>query len=192
MPFQSRHLRISKTFHHHRHHHFPNKQLGRKKLVLQLKKGGRLASRRQPFSTPYRREIKLIQPIKLNLIPAETTAIAANGPSLELNRTFTVRRKVAKRSESWYHEPPKQNIAVPLPPSPETELFPVRKKQRLEKPLPTTIDENARRTASPDVSAGLPPAAAENNDDTNTDPVRNRMLVKLGPLVVGRRKKIQS
>jgi hypothetical protein len=32
--------------------------------------------------------------------------------------TFIVRLKAAKRSESWYHKPPKENIAVPLPPSP--------------------------------------------------------------------------
>jgi hypothetical protein len=81
-----------------------------------------------------------------------------------------VRRKVAKRSESWYHKPPKQNIAVSLPPSPQGEVIPARKKQRLEEPLAGTVDEDFRRTDSPRVSAVLPPTA-DNNDDANADKV---------------------
>jgi hypothetical protein len=102
-------------------------------------------------------------------VPAETV-MASNAPDLmtingpNLNRTFTARRKVAKRSESWYHKPPLQNIAAPLPLSPQA-VIPARKKQRLEEPLPTTRDEDARKTASPDVSVGLPLATADDDDD---------------------------
>jgi hypothetical protein len=43
----------------------------------------------------------------------------------------------------------------------------------LEKPLSTTTDEAARNTASPDISVGLPPPPAVDNDDVdvNTDPL---------------------
>jgi hypothetical protein len=99
--------------------------------------------------------------------PVETV-MASNVPNLDLNRTFTVRRKVAKRSESWYHKPPLQNDTAPLLPSPEAEvILAKKKKQCLEEPLPTTTDEAARKTDSPDVSAGHPPAAAD--DGANAD-----------------------
>jgi hypothetical protein len=99
--------------------------------------------------------------------PAETV-MASSVPNLDLNRTFTVRRKAAKRSESWYHKPPLQNDTAPLLPSPEAEvILAKKKKQRLEEPLPTTTDEAARKTDSPDVSAGHPPAAAD--DGANAD-----------------------
>jgi hypothetical protein len=88
-------------------------------------------------------------------IPTET-AVAIN--SLNLNSTFTVRRRAAKRSERWY-----QNTAAPLP-------IPTRKKPRLEEPLPTMADEAARKTASLESSEGLPLPTADNcNDDVNTD-----------------------
>jgi uncharacterized coiled-coil DUF342 family protein len=89
-------------------------------------------------------------------IPTET-AVAIN--SLNLNRTFTVRRKVAKRSERWY-----QNTATPL-------SVPARKKPRLEEPLPTMADEAARKTASRGSSVGLPPPTADNDNDVITDVV---------------------
>jgi hypothetical protein len=73
-----------------------------------------------------------------------------NSPNL--NRTVTVRRKAAKRSESWYVTPPPQTIAAPL-------SIPARKKSRREEPLPTTTDEAATKTASTDISVGLPPPA---------------------------------
>jgi hypothetical protein len=82
-------------------------------------------------------------------IPAETV-MAINGPNQ--NRTFTERRKAAKRSEPWY-----QNLS--------------RKKPRLGEPLATTTtDEAARITAATDVSVGLAPPAADNSD-TNAEPV---------------------
>jgi hypothetical protein len=62
-------------------------------------------------------------------IPAETV-MASNAPNLNRKRTFTVRRKAAKRSESWYHKPPPQNNTAPLPPSPQAEVIPAKKTQR--------------------------------------------------------------
>jgi hypothetical protein len=71
-----------------------------------------------------------------------------------------VRRKFAKRSESWY-----QDTAAPL-------STPARKKRRLTEPLlppPTVSDEADRKTASPNASVGLPPPVAI--ADPNADPV---------------------
>jgi hypothetical protein len=39
----------------------------------------------------------------------------------------------------------------------------VKKKSRLEEPLPATTDEAARKTASPGVSESLPPPAADHH-----------------------------
>jgi hypothetical protein len=97
--------------------------------------------------------------------------------SPNLNRTFTVRRKIAKRSERWYcapQPPPPQNIAEPLPPLPHAEDI-------LEEPPPTTTkNEAARKTASaaasPDVSVGLPPPDDDDDDDDkNSDPVTDML-----------------
>jgi hypothetical protein len=82
-------------------------------------------------------------------IPRETVT---SGPNL--NRTDTVRRKAAKRTDL---EPPQQSIAVPLSlsPSPQAEEISARKKPRVE-PLPTATDEAAREIALPDISEALP------------------------------------
>jgi hypothetical protein len=78
-----------------------------------------------------------------------------NGPNL--NRTVTVRRKAAKRTDPLYlAPPPPQNVAAPLPLSPPAEEIPAMKKPRVEEPLPTTTYEAARKTTSPDISEGLP------------------------------------
>jgi hypothetical protein len=96
-------------------------------------------------------------------IPTETVI---NGPNL--NRTFTVRRKVAKRTDPLYLAPPPQNIVVPLPPSPEAQEIPARKKSRVKVPVPTTRDEAARKTSSPVISAVLPtPVMLPCADDAN-------------------------
>jgi hypothetical protein len=65
-------------------------------------------------------------------IPIETVINAPN-----LNRTFAVRRKGAKRTEPWYLEPPlQQSIAAPLsPPPPQAEEIPARKKAHIKEPL---------------------------------------------------------
>jgi hypothetical protein len=83
-----------------------------------------------------------------------------NGPNL--NRTVTVRRKAAKRTDPLYIEPPPpQNMAVSLPPSPmpRVEDIPVTQGPRGEEPLSTTRDEDVRETASPEISEGLPSPA---------------------------------
>ncbi len=82
-----------------------------------------------------------------------------------LNCTFAVRWKAAKRSETWFLAPPlPQNTLVPLPPSPQGEDIPARKKPRLDEYLPTTTDEAARKTSAPNVPAGIPPPAADYDD----------------------------
>jgi hypothetical protein len=48
--------------------------------------------------------------------------------------------------------------------------IPARKKPRLEETPPATTDEAAKKTASPEISVGLPPPTAD-NDDANADPV---------------------
>jgi uncharacterized protein (DUF2237 family) len=103
-------------------------------------------------------------------VPTET--VLSNGRNL--NPTVAVRRKAAKRSEPWYlAPPPPQNLAAPLPPSPQAEDIPARKKQRLEdEPLTRATDEATRKTTSPDISVGLPPPAAD-NDDANAEPVKD-------------------
>jgi hypothetical protein len=91
-------------------------------------------------------------------IPTETNV--REGPHLNPMGTFTVRRKAAKRSERWY-----QNVSALL-------STPARKKPRLDEHLPTATDEATGKIASPDVSAGLPPPAADSdyaNADAKTD-----------------------
>jgi hypothetical protein len=59
-----------------------------------------------------------------------------------------------------------------LPPPPEAEEIPARKKPRLAEPLPTTTDQATRKTTSPDFSLGLsPPPAADIDDDLDADAV---------------------
>jgi hypothetical protein len=86
-------------------------------------------------------------------IPTEPTVIT-NGP--HLNRTVTVHRKVAKRTDFLHPAPPPQHIAVPLPPSPQADNIPVTQEPRVEEPLPTTIHEAASKIAEPGISEGLP------------------------------------
>jgi hypothetical protein len=92
-------------------------------------------------------------------VPTETVRESPN-----LNRTFTVRRKAAKRSERWY-----QTTSVPLPPSPQAEVIPAWKKRRLDEPLPTARDGADRETASSEDLVGSPPPPAAENDDANAD-----------------------
>ena len=50
------------------------------------------------------------------------------------------------------------------------------KKRRIDEPLPTSIDEAARKTAAPDISGSLPSPAADDGDDLNADPVADTQL----------------
>jgi hypothetical protein len=84
------------------------------------------------------------------------TVSNGNEPHL-IDDTVPLHRKATKRGELLVSQ---------------DEDNPVRKKPRLEEPLPTTIDEVARNTASPDISVGLPPPAVDNDDvDANADPL---------------------
>jgi hypothetical protein len=95
-------------------------------------------------------------------IPTETVS-TSNGPSM--NRTVKISRKAAKRTLPW------DQAAGELLMS-QDEDNPARKKPRLEEPLPTTTDEAAGKTASPDLSVGLPPTAADIDEaNANTDPL---------------------
>jgi hypothetical protein len=82
-----------------------------------------------------------------------------------------LRRKAAKRAIHF------DLTAEELIVSQDEDNPAARKKPRLEESLPTTTDESTRETASPDVSVGLPPPAAD-IDDANADPVTDahRML----------------
>jgi hypothetical protein len=113
--------------------------------------------------------------------PIPTEAVS-NGPNL--NRTVTVCRKVAKRSDPLYIEPPPpQNIAAPLPPTPQAEDIPVTQKPRVEEPLLTITDEATRGIAAPDMSEGLPspgtPLSAATVDVSTRR--RSRCLTQLPP-----------
>jgi hypothetical protein len=72
-------------------------------------------------------------------VPTETVM---NGPNL--NRTFTVRRKAAKRILPW--DLPVDEIQLALPR--QHEYIPARKKPRLEENLPTPTDETAIKVPS--------------------------------------------
>jgi hypothetical protein len=98
-----------------------------------------------------------------------STDNAREGPEENLNRTVAVRRKAAKRSLPWDLAAGELDL-VSLPP-PQAEVIPARKKQRLEEPFSASTastDEAATRTALPDVSVGLLPPAAD-DDDVNVD-----------------------
>jgi hypothetical protein len=87
-----------------------------------------------------------------------------------MNRTVAVRRKAANRTLPW-------DLAageLDLVPPPPAEEIPARKKRRLEEAFSASTaptDELARKNASPDVSVGLLPRAADDDDDVNADPV---------------------
>jgi hypothetical protein len=113
-------------------------------------------------------------------IPVESVIMLSDTTSS--TTTYTLRRKAAKRTEPWYLFPPRQDE--------DTSKTPVRKKPRLEDPLPTTAAEAATNTASPDIAMASPDVAkappypvdvdgddcvneedscANDDDDTHTD-----------------------
>jgi hypothetical protein len=108
--------------------------------------------------------------VSLSNGPTETVSSSPNmtvSNVPNMNRTVApVRRKAAKRTLPW------DQAAGELLMS-QDEDNPARKKLRLEEePLPTTTDAAARKTATPDVSRGLPPPAVNNDDeDANIDAV---------------------
>jgi hypothetical protein len=91
------------------------------------------------------------------LIPIETVSNDSN-----VDPTVTMRRKAAKRTLPFDLTEEELNLMTP----PQAEDIPARKKPRLEEPLPTTTDQAARKTASPDISVDVP---APDSDDANGD-----------------------
>jgi alkylhydroperoxidase/carboxymuconolactone decarboxylase family protein YurZ len=96
-----------------------------------------------------------------------------------LNGTFVVCRKVAKRTLPWdlvageLHIVPSSSLS----PLQAEDIPPARKRPCLEEPLPTTTDEAAREIASPNVSVGLPPPAVEKDDaNANADLVTDTQM----------------
>ena len=90
-----------------------------------------------------------------------------NGPNTNLNqyRTFTVRRKAAKRTFPWDLADDELQLAVPRPQD-EDENIRETKRPRLEEPLITT------ETASQATTVALaPPDAAPAVDHADSDPV---------------------
>jgi hypothetical protein len=80
--------------------------------------------------------------------------------------TVAARRKAAKRTLPWDLAAGELDL---VPPQPQAQDIPARKKARLEDPFSITTDEVARKTASTDVSVGLPPPVADNDDDDDDD-----------------------
>jgi hypothetical protein len=97
-------------------------------------------------------------------IPTETVS---NDP--KLNRTVAARRKFSNRTLPWDLEAQELDLVSPPP---QAEEMPARKKRRLEEPFSVSTDDAARKTASPDVSVGLPSPAAD-SDDVTADPVKD-------------------
>jgi hypothetical protein len=104
------------------------------------------------------------------IIPPEIVS----SESATTSTTVRLRRRAANRTEPLYLRRSTRQRQPPgyfaSPPPPQDEEIPARKKPRLEEPLPTTADQAARKTDSPDVSEGhFPPGAGGeiDNDDAN-------------------------
>jgi hypothetical protein len=82
------------------------------------------------------------------------TEIVSSGPDENLNQTVKVCRKAAKRTLPWDLATGELDL-VPSPSQAEDILAGIK-----QEPLPTTTDEAATETASPDLSVGLRPPAA--------------------------------
>jgi hypothetical protein len=94
-----------------------------------------------------------------------TKAAINNGPNMD--GTFELQRKAARRAETWYFA---ETLEVPLSP-------PLRGEDRphYEKPISMTKDESTKKTHSPQFAVAIPPPAAH-NDGANTDPVMDTRL----------------
>jgi hypothetical protein len=132
------------------------------------------------------------------IIPMEI--VSSGSPTIATTATTTttttvgLRRKATRRTESWHLPPPPRRgtrqrqlpkYFASLPPPPQDEDIPARKKRRLEEsqPTTTTTDVGARKTGSQDILLGLPPPAADiDNDDANEDPSTD---TKLDAVVTG-------
>jgi hypothetical protein len=94
-----------------------------------------------------------------------------NGP--HLNRTFTVRRKAAKRTFPW--DLPGEEIQIARPrPQDEDDHIRATKRPRLEEPLPTPTDEVTTENTAHDTTVALPAqntAAAATTESADSDSV---------------------
>jgi hypothetical protein len=79
----------------------------------------------------------------------------------DTNCTVAAHRKAAKRTLPWDLVAGELHLMSSQPPQNEEIPAPARKKPRLEEPVPTTRDQAARKTASPEVSVDLPPPGAD-------------------------------
>jgi hypothetical protein len=86
-----------------------------------------------------------------------------------LNRTFTVRRKAAKRTFLWELTADEIQLALPAPP--QDGNIRETKRPRLEEPVPTATDEATTKTTSYATTVALPPATDAAADAPNSDPV---------------------
>jgi hypothetical protein len=101
---------------------------------------------------------------------AEAEAIIPMEPvsnDATMNLTVIISRKAAKRTLPW--DLGAGELDLVSPPH-QAEVVPARMKPRLEKHFSASTDEATRKTASPDVSEGLPPPVAD-DDYANADPV---------------------
>jgi hypothetical protein len=105
------------------------------------------------------------------ILPTETVSMKVEAPvpteivsnDSNMNHTVTDSRKAAKRTLPWNLNAGELLVS-------QDEDYPARKKSRLEEPLPTTTDQAAGKTDSPDpIELSSPPAV--DNDDVNTDAV---------------------
>jgi hypothetical protein len=74
----------------------------------------------------------------------------------DLNRTFTARRKAAKRTRPW-DLGTGEELTLVSPPPPQDEDIPATKKRRLEEPISASTDETeaARKFSSLDTAVSL-------------------------------------
>jgi hypothetical protein len=89
---------------------------------------------------------------------AEAASIPRDGPNL--NRTFTVRRKAAKRTFPWDMLAGELSL-VSLP---QAEDVPATKKPRLEELFSASTDEATAKLSSHDTAVSLPSATADHTD----------------------------
>jgi hypothetical protein len=91
------------------------------------------------------------------------TEYVRNGPNL--NRTFTVRRKAAKRILPWDLPIDEIQLALPLP---HDEYMRETNRPRLEEPVPTSATDVATpKMTSHDTTVVLPPDAAADHADSD-------------------------
>ncbi len=103
-----------------------------------------------------------------------------NGLNTNLNRTFTVRRKAAKRTFPWKLRADEIQLASPRPQDEdEDEDIRERKRPRLDEPFSAATDEATTENASHTTTVALPAADTAAVHHTDSDPVVD-MHPKLG------------